>query len=95
MRRGSSMLVVTVLAMAAAALGCAAPLQSGGVVVREGAAERLELMCIWRHSGAGQESLCAAPEEELEEGEDIVADAPRGADLGSEARRQRRVARLE
>lgn len=92
MRRGSSMLMVTVLAMAAAALGCAAPLQSGGVVVREGAAERLELMCTWRHSGAGQESLCAAPEEEEE---DLVADAPRGADLGSEAHRERRVARLE
>jgi hypothetical protein len=87
------MRMVTVLAMAAAALGCAAPLQSGGVVVREGAAERLELMCIWRHSGAGQESLCAAPEEDQEE--DVVADAPRGADLGSEARRERRVARLE
>jgi hypothetical protein len=87
------MLMVTVLAMAAAALGCAPPLQSGGVVVREGAAERLELMCTWRHSGAEQESLCAAPEEEEEE--DIVADAPRGADRGSEAPRGRQVARLE
>lgn len=91
MRRGSSMRMVTVLAMAAAAPGCAPPLQSGGVVVREGAAERLELMCTWRHSGADQESLCAAPEEE----EDLVADAPRGADLGGEAHRGRRVARLE
>jgi hypothetical protein len=87
MRRGSSVLLGSFLAMSAAALGCAPPLQSGGVVVRDGAADRIEMMCVWRRSGADQE-LCAAPEEDLGE-------ALQGAQSRGEAPPGRRVARRD
>lgn len=87
MRRGSSVLLASFLVMSAAALGCAPPLQSGGVVIRAGAADRIEMMCVWRRSGADQE-LCAAPEEDLGE-------APQGAQIGGGAPAGRQVARID
>ncbi|MEO5730312.1 MAG: hypothetical protein ABI134_19405 [Byssovorax sp.] len=51
------------LASITAGAACAPPLQSGGVEVRTGAAERLELLYRWRHGDASGESLGGDPEE--------------------------------
>lgn len=55
------------LALITAGAACAPPLQNGGVEVRSGAAERLGMVCRWRHGGASGEGLCGGPEEEEEE----------------------------
>ena len=49
-------------ALVSAASSCAAPLQSGGVVVRPGVEARLDVMCRYRGDDAQQ--VCAAPGEE-------------------------------
>lgn len=51
------------LASITAGAACAPPLQNGGVEVRTGAAERLELLYRWRHGDASGESLGGDPEE--------------------------------
>jgi len=52
------------LALLIAGAACAPPLQNGGVEVRVGAAERLGVVCRFRHGGASGESLCGASEEQ-------------------------------
>jgi hypothetical protein len=52
------------LASITAGAACAPPLQSGGVEVRTGAAERLELLYRWRHGDASSEGLGDGPEED-------------------------------
>ena len=44
---------------------CAPPLQSGGVEVRAGAAERLGMVCRWRRGAPSGEGLCVDPEEQF------------------------------
>ncbi len=56
--RAGSLLVLLLLTM----IGCAAPLQNGGVDVRPGAEARLETMC--RLGVSGSKNLCVAPAEE-------------------------------
>jgi hypothetical protein len=46
-------------------VGCAAPIQNGGVVVSPHAEARLDLMCRYRAADPSQ--LCAAPESEWAE----------------------------
>lgn len=48
-----------------AGAACAPPLQNGGVEVRSGAAERLGMVCRWRHGTTSGEGLCGGPEEQL------------------------------
>lgn len=48
-------------ALALASTTCAPPIQSGGVIVAGGAADRLGAMCRWRGEG-GTEGLCPAGE---------------------------------
>jgi hypothetical protein len=48
-----------------AGAACAPPLQNGGVEVRSGAAERLGMVCRWRHGTTSGEGLCAEPQEQL------------------------------
>ncbi|MFT3765878.1 MAG: hypothetical protein QM820_10220 [Minicystis sp.] len=50
------------LAVLAAASSCAAPLQNGGVEMRPGAEERLDMICRYRTSG-GAQKMCSAPAE--------------------------------
>jgi hypothetical protein len=52
------------LALITAGAACAPPIQNGGVEVRTGAAERLGIVCRWRHGNASGESLCGDPGEE-------------------------------
>ena len=52
------------LALIAAGAACAPPIQNGGVEVRTGAAERLGMVCRWRHGDASGESLCGDPGQE-------------------------------
>jgi hypothetical protein len=54
--------VLVLCALVSAASSCAAPLQSGGVVVRPGAEARLDVMCRYRGNDAQQ--VCAGTEEE-------------------------------
>jgi hypothetical protein len=54
-------LIVTLCLLVAAASSCAAPLQSGGVVIYPGAAARLDLMCRYRGDAT---QVCAAEAEE-------------------------------
>ena len=53
-----SLLVLSVLALAASS--CAAPLQSGGVVVRPGVEARLDMMCRYHDA---REVCASLPEE--------------------------------
>jgi hypothetical protein len=46
------------IVVGAAGAACAPPIQNGGVEVRAGAAERLGVVCRWRHGGAAGEGLC-------------------------------------
>jgi hypothetical protein len=41
---------------------CAAPLQNGGVDVRPGAEDRLDLLCRYREGSADAQRVCAVPE---------------------------------
>ncbi|MEP7123252.1 MAG: CehA/McbA family metallohydrolase [Byssovorax sp.] len=47
----------------AAGAACAPPIQSGGVEVRAGAAERLGMVCRWRHGTTAGEGLCGEADE--------------------------------
>ena len=47
----------------AAGAACAPPIQSGGVEVRAGAAERLGMVCRWRHGTTAGEGLCGETDE--------------------------------
>jgi hypothetical protein len=51
------------ITVGAAGAACAPPIQSGGVEVRAGAAERLGMVCRWRHGTTAGEGLCADAEE--------------------------------
>jgi hypothetical protein len=55
-------LLALAVVVAAATSGCAAPLQNGGVEVRPGAEERLDVICRYRTSG-GTQQVCTAPAE--------------------------------
>lgn len=50
------------LASSAVVSSCAAPLQSGGVDLRPGVEERLDLLCRYRQGGGESARVCAAPE---------------------------------
>ncbi|APR88112.1 hypothetical protein A7982_13461 [Minicystis rosea] len=54
--------LVAILALTSS---CAAPLQNGGVEMRPGAEERLEMICRYR-TAAGAASVCATPAESQE-----------------------------
>jgi hypothetical protein len=58
--------LVACVAFLAALAGCAAPLQNGGVEVRPGAEERLDVMCRYRRdaAGSGDARVCEAPAED-------------------------------
>src|SRR5687768_10445545 len=58
-RRLVSFSVVSVLSSFGS---CAPPQQNGGVIVRSGAAERIQTLCRWRHGDVKGE-FCAAPDE--------------------------------
>ena len=49
----------------AAGAACAPPIQSGGVEVRVGAAERLGMVCRWRHGTPAGEGLCGEADEPI------------------------------
>ena len=53
---------ILALFAAAAASGCAAPLQNGGVEVRPGAEDRLDLLCRYRQGSGDAQRVCAAPD---------------------------------
>jgi hypothetical protein len=53
------------IVVGAAGAACAPPIQNGGVEVREGAAERLGVVCRWRRGSASGEGLCADPAEQI------------------------------
>jgi len=57
-----ALLALSAVVVAAAASGCAAPLQNGGVDVRPGAEARLDILCKYRTTGGAQQ-VCAAPAE--------------------------------
>src|SRR5262245_54569330 len=68
------------LSLVALLAACAAPVQSGGVDVQPGAAERLAVACRWRHGDVGRDA-CAAPEaraarvRRLEKGDQVARGA--------------------
>jgi hypothetical protein len=51
------------IVVGAAGAACAPPIQSGGVEVRAGAAERLGMVCRWRHGTTAGEGLCGEADE--------------------------------
>ena len=51
------------ITVGAAGAACAPPIQSGGVEVRSGAAERLGMVCRWRHGTTEGAGLCAEADE--------------------------------
>jgi hypothetical protein len=57
-----ALLALLALSVVAASSGCAAPLQNGGVDVRPGAEERLDMICRYRTTG-GSQQVCTAPAE--------------------------------
>jgi len=44
---------------------CSQPLQNGGVVMRQGAGDRVGMLCRWRHGDVSSEDFCGAPQAQV------------------------------